>query len=115
MVRKNLQTLDIIEVMEAFLSRKRPPEHIRPKLDLGYKLEDQSVIIHEIRPRWNDPSIFIYPEVAKATYVKSADHWKVFWRLSNGTWTPFKPKPAVKHLQDFVKLVEEDSHHCFWG
>jgi hypothetical protein len=35
----NLQVLDIIEVMEAFLERKRPPEHIRPKLDIGYKIE----------------------------------------------------------------------------
>lgn len=62
----NLQVLDIIEVMEAFLERKRPPEHIRPKLDIGYKIEGQSIIIHEIRPFWNDASKIIYPEVAKA-------------------------------------------------
>lgn len=35
----NLQVLDIIEVMEAFLERKRPPAHIRSKLDIGYKIE----------------------------------------------------------------------------
>lgn len=34
----NLQVLDIIEVMEAFLEKARPPEHIRPQLDLGYKI-----------------------------------------------------------------------------
>lgn len=50
----NFQVLDIIEVMEAFLERKRPPEHIRPKLDIGYKIGGQS--IHEIRPFWNDSS-----------------------------------------------------------
>ena len=43
-----LQTLDIIEVMENFLARKRPPEHIRPKLDIDYKIEEQSIIIFEI-------------------------------------------------------------------
>ena len=37
----NLQVLDIIEVMEVFLERKRPPEHIRPKLDIRYKIEGQ--------------------------------------------------------------------------
>lgn len=52
----NLQVLDIIEVMEAFLARKRPPEHIRQQLDMGYKIDGQSIIIHEIRPFWDDSS-----------------------------------------------------------
>jgi len=40
-----LQTLEVIEVMENFLSRKRPPEHLRNQLDIGYKIEDQSIIV----------------------------------------------------------------------
>lgn len=81
MAVENLQVLDIIEVMEAFLERKRPPEHVRPQLDIGYKIEGQSIIIHAIRPFWNDPSKIIYPEVAKATFVKAKNHWKVFWLI----------------------------------
>jgi hypothetical protein len=111
----NLQVLDIIEVMEAFLERKRPPAHIRPKLDIGYKIEGQSIIIHEIRPFWNDSSKTIYPEVAKATFVKAKNHWKVFWLRANLKWYAYDPKPTVKTLKDFVTLVEEDKHGCFWG
>ena len=111
----NLQVLDIIEVMEAFLERKRPPEHIRPKLDIGYKIEGQSIIIHEIRPFWNDASKIIYPEVAKTTFVKAKNHWKVFWLRSDLKWYAYDPKPTVKTLKEFVKLVEEDKHGCFWG
>ena len=111
----SLQVLDIIEVMEAFLERKRPPEHIRPKLDIGYKIEVQRIIIHEIRPSWNDASKVIYPEIAKATFVKSKNHWKVFWLRSDLKWYAYDPKPTVKTLKDFVSLVEENKHGCFWG
>lgn len=45
-----LQTLEIIEVMENFISRKRPHEQIRNQLDIGNKIEDQSIIIFEFRP-----------------------------------------------------------------
>jgi hypothetical protein len=115
MAVNNLQVLDIIEIMEAFLERKRPPEHIRPQLDIGYKIEGQSIIIHEIRPFWSEPSKIIHPEVAKATFVKTKNHWKVFWLRSNLKWYAYNPKPTVKTLKDFVTLVEEDKHACFWG
>lgn len=115
MAVSNLQVLDIIEVMEAFLERKRPPEQIRPKLDIGYRIEEQSIIIHTIRPVWNDASRTQQSDVAKATFVKARNHWKVFWLRANLKWYTYDPKPAVKTLKDFVKLVEEDKHACFWG
>lgn len=115
MAVSNLQVLDIIEVMEAFLERRRPPEHIRPKLDIGYRIEGQSIIIHTIRPLWNDPSRLQQSDVAKTTFVKAKDHWKVFWLRADLKWYAYDPKSTVKTLQDFVKLVEEDKHACFWG
>jgi hypothetical protein len=111
----NLQVLDIIEVMEAFLERNRPPEPIRSKLDIGYKIEGQSIIIHEIRPLWNNSSKTIYPEVAKATFVKAKNYWKVFWLRANLKWCTYESQPTVKTLQEFVKIVEDDKHTCFWG
>lgn len=111
----NLQVLDIIEVMESFLERRRPPEHIRPKLDIGYRIDGQSIIIYTIRPLWNDALKIHHSDVAKATFVKAKNHWKVFWLRANLKWFSYDPKPTVKALNDFVKLVEEDKHACFWG
>ena len=111
----NLQVLDIIEVMEAFLERKRPPEHIRPKVDIGYRIEGQSVIIHSIRPVWNDASRMQHSDVAKTTFIKAKNHWKVFWLRADLKGYAYDPKPTVKTLKDFVKLVEEDKDACFWG
>jgi hypothetical protein len=28
---------------------------------------------------------------------------------------PIDPRPTVKTLKEFVKIVEEDKHACFWG
>jgi hypothetical protein len=110
-----LQTLAIIEVMENFLAKRRPPEHIRPELDIGYKIEGQSVYVLEIRPQWNNKSVIREYAIAKATYVKSKAHWKVFWMRANLKWYPYDPKPTVKKLSDFVKQVDEDEYGCFWG
>lgn len=101
--------------LEAFLDRKRPEEKIRHELDLGYKIENQDVFITEIRPRWNKPSIIDSYPIAKTTYVKKHNHWKVFWMRSNLKWYAFDPEPIVNSLSDFLKLVEEDKHYCFFG
>ena len=74
-----LQTLDVIEAMENFIARKRPPEHIRPKLDIGYKIEDQSIIVFEIRPKFEKPEEKRETPMAKTTFVKTKNHWKIFW------------------------------------
>ena len=110
-----LQTLDIIEAMENFIERKRPPEHIRPKLDISYKIEAQSIIVFEIRPQWNKPEVIREHVVAKTTFVKSKNHWKVFWMRSDLQWHSYTPKPTVKTVKEFCKLVEEDKHFCFFG
>ena len=110
-----LQTLDVIEAMENFIARARPPVHIRNQLDIGYKIDDQSIVIFEIRPQWNKPEIILEHPVAKTTFVKTKNNWKVFWRRANLKWQNYSPQPTVRNLQEFTKLVEEDKHHCFFG
>ena len=101
--------------MENYLVRVRPPVHLRAELDIGYKIENQSVYIFEIRPQWNNRSIIRELPVAKATFVKAKNHWRVFWMRQNLKWYAYPPQPTVKKLEAFVRLVEEDDHHCFWG
>lgn len=109
------QMLDIIEVMENFIARRRPEAHIRPKLDIGYKIDGQSIIVHEIRPRWDRPDEKVEPEIAKTTFVKKHNYWKVFWMRADLKWHSYDPCPIVPKLSDFVKLVDKDEYHCFWG
>jgi hypothetical protein len=64
-----IKSADIIEAMENFLERKRPPEDIRDKVDIGYRIENQSIFIFEILPQWNNPEKKIESLFAKATYL----------------------------------------------
>ena len=73
------KSVDIIEIMENYIFRVRPDPEIRNKLDLNYEINEQSVIINEIRPAWNNPQEILSFGYAKATYVKSKNVWKVFW------------------------------------
>jgi hypothetical protein len=46
--------MEWIEEIENYLSYIRPSEEIS-QLDIGYRIEKQSVIIFEVRPDWIDP------------------------------------------------------------
>ena len=109
------EILSIEKIMGEYIETIRPPEKIRPQVDIGYKIEAQSVIIFEIRPQWNDPTVIKEYPLAKATFVKTKNNWKIFWKKSDGKWHSYSPKSEVKTLRDFINLTEEDEHHCFWG
>ena len=66
------------KTIRAFIAKKRPPAHLRHRVDLSYRIEGQSVEIFEIRPMWSNPNEKIEEAVAKATYVKTQKIWKVF-------------------------------------
>jgi hypothetical protein len=110
-----LNVVDVIEVMENYVASIRPPEHIRDKLDVSYKIDNQSVLLHEIRPVFNSPGQKVELFYAKATYIKTINKWKVFWMRASGNWQGYEPMPEVASLKDFVDLVEEDKYHCFKG
>jgi hypothetical protein len=66
-----LLTTEIIEKLENFLERIRPPVEIRNELDMSYRIENQSLFLFEIRPRFDLPTAFIKSDFAKATYIKA--------------------------------------------
>ena len=63
----DLEKKRIERALDGFLAKRRPPPHIRPELDIGYRIDGQSVEIFEIRPQWNDPSVIRQHPKAKAT------------------------------------------------
>jgi len=109
------QTVHIIEVLENFLEKRRPPEELRKRLDLGYKIQGESIFILEIRPALKNSGRVIEHEVAKATFVKSREHWKIFWKHADLKWHAYEPSPTAKSIEEFMNVVIEDNQGCFWG
>jgi hypothetical protein len=98
-----------------YVENRRPPAHIRNELDLDFRIKEQSVEIFEIRPAWREPSIKIESPVAKATYVKTQQIWKVYWQRADLKWHRYDPDPEVKTIEQFLEVVERDEYGCFYG
>jgi len=105
---------DVRNFMHTFIEDLPPPEHIRPKLDFGYRIEDQNIFIFEIRPQWNEPQIIRHHDFAKISFVRNASMWKLYWMRGNLQWYAYVA-PATGTLQAALKLIKQDKHHCFFG
>ena len=104
------------KIVGAFIEERRPPPHIRPKLDLRYRIKGQSVEIFEVRPSWRGaPGETMENPVAKTTYVKTRKVWRVFWMRADLKWHSYPPAPEVGDIEKFLELVAEDKHACFFG
>ena len=110
-----IKTAEVIEACENLLQKRRPSEEIRHQVDLAYRIDNQSVLIYEIRCRWDKTDEFFESPIAKTTWVKTKKQWKVFWMRADLKWHVYKPKAAVSTIYDFIQLVDQDPHGCFWG
>lgn len=115
MAFNDLEKKRIERALAGFLAKRRPPPHIRPELDIDYRISGQSVEILEIRPQWDDPSIIREHPVAKVTYVKTQQCWKVFWKRADLKWHGYEPAATVATIDDFLTVVDQDAYGCFWG
>jgi hypothetical protein len=105
----------IITIMDEYLNKTRPPVHLREKLDISYRIENQSVEVFEIRPLYLNPSEKIEQPLAKATYVKRSGIWKIYWMRADLKWHRYEPVPDVDDLESFLSVIEDDHYGCFFG
>lgn len=101
--------------LNGFLEKRRPPVEMREKVDLSYRIENQSVIIFEVREYFRDPKRKIECMIAKATYIMKSGCWKIFWQRADLKWHGYKPQMEVTDFEQFLDVVDKDEHGCFWG
>lgn len=115
MALNELETARAKKALGEFMDRRRPPPHVRDQLDLGYRITGQSVELFEIRPVWDRPSEKMERPFAKATFVRTQNVWRVYWRRADLRWHLYEPAAEVSGLPEFLSAVEADSYGCFWG
>lgn len=101
--------------VRAYIETRRPPPHIRPELDLGYRFVGQSIEIFETRPAFRRPDERIEHLIARATYVKSRDDWKIYWMRADRKWHRYEPQATVPTIDEFVAVIDKDPYGCFFG
>ncbi len=105
----------IQKIVGQYIEKKRPPVNLRNEVDLSFRVKGQSVEIYEIRPLWDNPKEKIEEAVAKATYVKKQNLWKVYWQRADLKWHRYEPDPDVGSIEAFLEIVERDEYCCFFG
>jgi len=101
--------------VKAFIEKRRPPLEIRDEVDLSFRIEKYSIFIFEIRPIWRKPDEKTEIPIAKATFVKAKNIWKIYWQRADLKWHKYDPLEEVKTVKEFIAEVDKDQYGCFWG
>lgn len=115
MAFSELEEKNVERAVAKFLEAHRPPVEIRPKLDLAVRISGQSVQIVETRSHFQEPSTNIESPVAKATYIKKSQRWKIYWMRSDLKWHSYTPAPESRSIEEFFAIVSADENGCFFG
>lgn len=108
------ETRRIEKIVGEFIEMRRPPMHIRRELDLGFRVNGQTVDIFEVRRLSNESEPHEQP-VARARWIKARNCWNVYWMRADLKWHAYKPEPTVRTIEGFCAMVNEDAYACFWG
>ena len=93
----------------------RSPAHIRDKLRYDYKVQNQAVIIYEIRPQWDDPEKKIEAPLAKLNFVKNRNVWNLYWQGANMKWNKYEQFESSADIVELVNAINDDRCGCFFG
>ena len=115
MAFNDIENKRIEKAVAAFLALRRPQPEIRDQVDLGWRTTGHSVLLFETRPVFDDPSRKIEHLIAKTTYNRRQNLWKIFWLRQDLKWHGYTPRLHVKSIEAFLKVVDEDAYGCFWG
>ena len=98
------------------MEKRRPPPELRAQIDIGFRVEGQSIVIFELHPDWMDGSAAMLERtLAKATYSKKTALWAIYWMKADLKWHRYPPVPAVGKLEAFISILDKDEHGSFWG
>jgi hypothetical protein len=98
-----------------FLEKRRPPLHIRDKLDLRVDITGGVVVVFEVRPSFQDKSKIRDIPVAKAKWVGTRNTWRLFWMRADMKWHSYPPLPEAQDIGTLFAEIDRDPHGCFWG
>ncbi|TDJ34160.1 MAG: DUF3024 domain-containing protein [Gammaproteobacteria bacterium] len=103
------------KIVGNYVESKRPPLHLRKELDFGFRIENQSIEIFEIRPAWREPGVFIELAVAKTTFVKRTRTWKLYWQRKDLNWHRYDPDAEHTSIEEVLAVIDADEYGCFYG
>lgn len=97
------------------MEKRRPPVHIRPKLDYRVDIKGNEVVIMALRPYFQDKKQILELPFVKMKWVNTRKVWRLYWGRANGDWDSYEPFPEGKTMKEVLVEVERDVYGCFFG
>jgi hypothetical protein len=104
-----------LRALKWFIDKRRPPEHIRQQLDIGYAIVGHTVDLFEIRPDWQDKTTTRHTPIARVKFVRTREEWRLYWMRRDLKWHGYEPDEAYSTLMSALKTVDTDAYCCFFG
>ena len=105
-----------LETLEnEFWFHRRPPLDLREQIREGQRISGQSIELFFLRPAFNNPEEWIEDPITKITYVRSRDHWRIYWMRADLKWHRYPPDPEAKTLSAALRIIRKDECACFFG
>ncbi len=98
-----------------FWSSRRPPLNLRNLMREGQHFTDQSIELFYVRPLHFDPTRHTEEPIAKLTYVRVSDSWRIFWQRADLKWHRYAPSPESDTLTAALRVIDQDANCCFFG
>jgi hypothetical protein len=104
-----------LKAVGEFLEKRRPPLHIRDRLDLRADITGSEAVIFEVRPPFLDRKQTVEHPVAKVKWIGTRKVWRLFWMRADLKWHSYDPRPEATDIETLFSEVDRDPHGCFFG
>lgn len=103
------------EIEEHFWKKRRPPVSMRDQIREGQRISGHCVELYFSRPCFFREGEWLEEPIAKFTYVRKREIWRIFWHRADGKWHRYPPCSKVGSLKKALQLVDKDENACFFG
>ncbi len=96
--------------------KKRVPPHVLDKVNLSYKIRDNSVTVFENRaPRHPDMKEWTSMPAAQMRFDEKTGEWTLFCADRNDKWHEYYDINPTKNIDKILTEIDEDPTGIFWG
>lgn len=108
MALNELALLRAHQLIRSFVARHRPPPSFRNRLDIDYRIVDDSVVLLLKRPASDGSGIMLDTPFAKAIHLPDPSRWQVCHLDASQHWRSCPQSEAVDSLEQFITMVEDN-------
>jgi hypothetical protein len=109
-----IQRAAVKKRLSEYCDSKVPP-HVRDKLRLCFRIDNNAVVLYEERPDFMDATEWIEVPIAKFRYIKSRRVWRLYCQFRDLRWHEYQPLDEADDFDALLGQVDADPTCIFWG